>query len=119
MRADALGATFAALADATRRGVIERLRRGPARAGELAQALDVSPPALSRHLRILRESDLVEEIGHDDDGRVSVYRLRRQPFARLRSWVDDVEDLWADQLASFARHVKKRPSRKIAPRAPR
>jgi DNA-binding transcriptional ArsR family regulator len=105
---DALGAAFAALSDPTRRGVVDLLRRGPRRAGELAEALDVSPPALSRHLRILRESDLVEEVAHDDDGRVSVYRLKRAPFGRLRAFVDGVEELWADQLTAFAEHVRKR-----------
>jgi DNA-binding transcriptional ArsR family regulator len=108
MTADALGAAFAALADPTRRGVIDLLRRGPLRAGELAEALAVSPPAMTRHLRILRESELVEELGHDEDARVSVYRLRRGPFTRLRNWVDSVEALWADQLTAFAQHVKRR-----------
>jgi DNA-binding transcriptional ArsR family regulator len=112
MAADALGAAFAALSDPTRRGVIDVLRRGPRRAGELAEALTVSPPALSRHLRILRESDLVEEITHDEDARVSVYRLKRAPFTRLRAWVDGVEALWAEQLTAFAQHVSKRRGRK-------
>jgi DNA-binding transcriptional ArsR family regulator len=108
MNADALGAAFAALSDPTRRGVVDLLRRGPHRAGELAEALDVSPPALSRHLRILRESELVEEASHDEDARVSVYRLKRAPFIRMRAWVDAVEALWSEQLTAFAQHVRKR-----------
>jgi DNA-binding transcriptional ArsR family regulator len=108
MTADALGAAFAALSDPTRRGVVDLLRRGPRRAGELAEALGVSPPALSRHLRILRESGLVEETGHDEDARVSVYRLERAPFTRMRAWVDGVEALWSEQLTAFAQHVRKR-----------
>ena len=107
MAADALGAAFAALSDPTRRGVIDLLRRGPRRAGELAESLDVSAPALSRHLRILRESGMVEETGHDDDARVSVYRLKRAPFTRMRAWVDGVEALWTEQLTAFAEHVRK------------
>ncbi|MDO8349470.1 MAG: metalloregulator ArsR/SmtB family transcription factor [Planctomycetota bacterium] len=105
MRSDPLGAAFTALADRTRRSVVDLLRRGPRRAGELAADLDVSAPALSRHLRILRESRLVEETGDEGDGRVSVYRLRRETFTALRGWVDEVEALWQDQLASFAAHV--------------
>jgi len=105
MRSDPLDRAFVALADRTRRGVVELLRQKPHRAGELAARLKVSSPALSRHLRILRESRLVEEVGHEHDGRVSVYRLRRDVFTRLRTWVDGVEALWQDQLAAFAEHV--------------
>jgi DNA-binding transcriptional ArsR family regulator len=108
MAADALDRAFAALADPTRRGVVELLRKGPARAGELAEALGATPPALSRHLRLLRESRLVEEVGDDADARVSVYRLRQEPFSRLRTWVDGIEAMWTDQLAAFARHVARR-----------
>ena len=115
--ADPLDRAFAALADRTRRGVVELLRKGPQRAGELAGNLAVSPPALTRHLRILRESQLVEEIA-GDDARVRVYRLRREVFGRLRGWVDDVEAMWAAQLESFAQHVAK-IGRKGAAKAPR
>src|SRR6185295_12283738 len=55
-----LGQTLAALADPTRRGVVELLRKGPRRAGELAASLDLSPPAMSRHLRVLRTTGLVD-----------------------------------------------------------
>ena len=61
MNAAAVDGTLAALADPTRRGVVDLLRRRPRAAGELASALDVSPPALSRHLRVLRKSGLIEE----------------------------------------------------------
>lgn len=104
---DSLDRAFAALADRTRRGVVDLLRKRDHRAGELAATLGVTPPALSRHLRVLRGSRLVEEIAHQQDGRVSVYRLRREPFARLRAWVDHVESLWQDQLTSFAAHVER------------
>lgn len=111
MRRDALDRAFTALADGTRRGVVELLRRGPRRAGELAEALDVGAPALSRHLRVLREADLVREEVADDDGRARVYTLRREVFAQLRGWVDEIEALWSDQLAAFAEHVQKRTGR--------
>ena len=108
MRSDALDRAFAALADPTRRGVVDLLRRGPRRAGELAGELDVSAPALTRHLRVLRDSGLVEEGGDEEDGRVSLYRLRREAFVRLQQWIDDVQALWQTQLESFARHVRSR-----------
>lgn len=108
MVSDALGRAFAALADGTRRGVVELLRQRPHRAGELAGELEVSAPALTRHLRVLRDSGLVEEVGDDDDGRVSIYRLRQGAFAPLQAWVDDVQSMWQTQLAAFAAHVGKR-----------
>jgi DNA-binding transcriptional ArsR family regulator len=108
MASDQLDRAFTALADGTRRGVVELLRQGPRRAGDLASRLDVTAPALSRHLRILREAHLVDERVDDEDARARVYTLRRDVFARLRGWVDGIEALWRDQLAAFADHVGKR-----------
>ena len=108
MRSDALDRAFVALADRTRRGVVDLLRRGPKRAGELAGELDVSAPALTRHLRVLRDSGLVEEAGDENDGRVSIYLLRRDAFVRLSQWVDGVQAMWRTQLESFAKHVRTR-----------
>src|SRR5580704_721758 len=98
--------TLAALADPTRRGVVDLLRRRPRRAGELAAAFDMTPPAMSRHLRILRKTGLVEEDEVEDDARVRLYRLRKEPFAGLRRWLDEVESFWEDQLASFKAHAE-------------
>jgi DNA-binding transcriptional ArsR family regulator len=103
-----LDRTFLALADPTRRGVIELLRKKPRRAGELAEALAMSAPAMSRHLRMLRATGLVEEDSVEEDARVRVYRLRPEPFAALRSWLDEVEAFWDDQLGSFKAHVDKK-----------
>ncbi len=105
MRADPLDRAFAALADRTRRAVVELLQQRPRRAGELASELAVSAPALTRHLRVLRTSELVVESVDEQDGRVRIYRLRPEAFGRLRSWVERVEQLWAEQLESFAAHV--------------
>jgi len=107
MASEAVGRVFAALADPTRRAVVEALRRGDRRAGELASALSISPPALSRHLRVLRASQLVEEVGDADDARVRVYRLRIATFQRLRTWIDGVEAMWSEQLTAFAEHVQR------------
>lgn len=108
-----LDATFAALSDPTRRAVIDLLRRGPRRAGELASELDTSAPAMSRHLRVLRESGLVEEERTDEDARVRVLRLRAEPFEDLRGWLEEVEQFWAGQLASFQVHAERtRPRRR-------
>ena len=106
----AIDQTLAALADPSRRGVIDLLRKRPRRAGELAEALALSAPAMSRHLRVLRQAGLVEEGESDapDDARVRVYQLRRQPFASLRQWTEEVEAFWGAQLGAFAAHVEKR-----------
>ena len=106
--AEALDRTFAALADPRRRRVVDRLRAGPRRAGELAAAEGLSAPAMSRHLRVLRLGGVIEEERADPaDSRVRLYRLRRQPFARLRGWLDDVEAGWSEQLAAFKAHAEK------------
>ena len=102
-----LDRTFAALADPTRRQVIDHLRVSPRRAGELATTLNVSAPAMSRHLRVLRRSGLVEEERIEEDARVHVYRLRQEHFLTLRGWLDQVEAFWADQLEAFKAHAER------------
>lgn len=109
MQQAAIDRTLVALADPTRRRVIDLLKKKPRRAGDLASAFDMTPPAMSRHLRVLRKSGLIEEgEGDEDDARVRIYKLRRQPFAELERWLDDVASFWNDQLASFKEHVESR-----------
>lgn len=105
-RAHDLDRTFAALADPTRRRVVELLRQRPRRAGELAAAFRVSAPAMSRHLRVLRRRGLVEEERVDEDARVRVYRLRRERFRQLQEWLGEVETFWTDQLDAFKAHAE-------------
>jgi DNA-binding transcriptional ArsR family regulator len=106
-----LDATLAALADPTRRTVVEVLRKGPRRAGELAATAATSAPAMSRHLRVLRATGLVEVSLLDDDGRGRVYRLRPEPFADLQSWLDQVQAFWDEQLGSFKAHAERAATR--------
>lgn len=107
-----LDRTLAALADPTRRGVVELLRRRPQRAGELADALGMSAPALSRHLRVLRESGLVLEEVDREDARARVYTLEPQPFDALRRWVEDVEAFWRGELDAFRTHAERTRGRR-------
>jgi DNA-binding transcriptional ArsR family regulator len=102
-----LDRTLLALADPTRRRVVDLLRKSPQRAGDLAEALSISAPRLSRHLRVLRRSGLIEDAGVAEDARVSLYRLRRERFVTLRSWLDQVEQFWTTELAAFKAHVER------------
>jgi DNA-binding transcriptional ArsR family regulator len=100
-----LNTTLSALADRNRRAVIDLLKEQPRRAGEIAAALALTPPALSRHLRVLRRSGLIHEQGIEEDARVRVYRLRKEPFDQLRGWLGEVESFWAGELTAFRDHM--------------
>lgn len=102
-----LDETFEALADASRRGVIDLLRKEPRRAGELADALGLSRPAMSKHLRVLRTSGLIEPASDEADARAKVYRLRPERFSALREWLEDVERFWTLELAAFKAHAER------------
>jgi DNA-binding transcriptional ArsR family regulator len=102
-----LDATLSALADRNRRAVIDLLKEQPRRAGDIAVALSLAPPALSRHLRVLRRGGLILEQGREEDARVRIYRLRREPFDQLRGWLGEVESFWVGELAAFRDHVER------------
>jgi DNA-binding transcriptional ArsR family regulator len=105
--AAALDRTLAALADPHRRQVVDLLRERPHRAGELAQAVRISFPAMSRHLRTLRRSGLVAEDRDDLDSRVRIYRLRPEPMTELKAWLAQTDALWARQLVALRAHLQK------------
>ncbi len=107
-KAARLSASLAALADERRRAVIHALLERPRRAGDLAKSLALTPPALSRHLRILRQAGLVTEDADADDARARVYSVREPGFTPLRQWLDDVESYWSAQLAAFKAHAENR-----------
>lgn len=102
-----LDRTLAALADPHRRHVIELLRSRPRRAGELADAVGLSPPALSRHLRTLKSSGLIEATHPHFDARVRIYSLRPEPMANLKAWLEKTEQLWAEQLSAFKAYLER------------
>jgi len=102
-----LDRTLAALADPHRRRVVDLLSQGPRAAGDLARELDLTPPAMSRHLRTLRQSGLVEESHPTFDARVRIYALRPEPMVHLLRWLEDAERLWSEQLAAFKAHVER------------
>lgn len=107
--AAALDRTLAALADPHRRQVVDLLAERPRAAGELARALELSAPAMSRHLKTLRESGLVEESHPEFDARVRIYALRAEPMVHLLRWLEETERMWSEQLLAFKRHLEENP----------
>src|ERR671917_2299811 len=99
---------FTALADPTRRRVIELLGDRERRAGELAEAAGTSPPVMSRHLRILLESGFVADERVPGDARLRVFHLRREPVVALQAWLDQLQAHWDEQLGSFKRYVDEK-----------
>jgi DNA-binding transcriptional ArsR family regulator len=100
-----------ALADPTRRHVVQLLGERPHRAGELAVAAGTSPPTMSRHLRVLLEAGIVVDERVPSDARVRVFRLQPEPIGALQAWLDQLQAHWSEQLHSFKRHVEAKASR--------
>jgi DNA-binding transcriptional ArsR family regulator len=97
-----------ALADPTRRRVVQLLSEGPRRAGELAAASGTSAPTMSRHLRILLRAGIVADERPADDARTRVFWLRPESIAHVREWLDELQAASEEQLASFKRHLEER-----------
>jgi DNA-binding transcriptional ArsR family regulator len=106
LTAATLDRTFAALADPHRRRAMDLLRTKPASAGDLARALDLPAPTMSRHLKVLRDSGLVVESHPEFDARVRVYALKAEGMTELRRWLDDTDRMWSEQLAAFKARVE-------------
>ncbi len=79
----------------------------PMRAGELARAAGMSPPAMSRHLRVLLEAGIVVDERPATDARLRVFRLRPAGLADLDRWLSELKAHWDAQLASFQRHAQR------------
>ena len=92
---------LAVLADSTRRQVFERLRAGPRAVSTLAEGLPVSRPAVSQHLRVLKDAGLVIE--HREGAR-RIYALRREGLMELRDWLDS---FWDDTLDAFKAEAER------------
>jgi DNA-binding transcriptional ArsR family regulator len=97
----AYGNALQCLSDPTRREVFERLRSGPKSVGELARGLPVSRPAVSQHLKALKEAGLVND---EPDGARRVYHIDPQGLGELRRWLDQ---FWDGALEAFEREVEK------------
>jgi DNA-binding transcriptional ArsR family regulator len=97
----AYGNALEALADPTRRKVFERLRSGPSSVGRLAAGMPVSRPAVSQHLKVLKEAGLVNE---ERDGARRIYRIDPHGLGRLRAWLDQ---FWESALDAFKAEAEK------------
>src|SRR5882724_12616916 len=96
-------AAFQALADPTRRAVLELLRRGSQPAGQIAEAFPVSRPAISKHLRLLRRAHLVRE---HREGRHRVYQLNPEPLRAVDSWLEQYRSFWSVSLTNLKEFVE-------------
>ncbi|HEV7204041.1 MAG TPA: metalloregulator ArsR/SmtB family transcription factor [Jatrophihabitans sp.] len=99
-----MDAMLHALADPSRRTMLEILRDHPATAGELSDALPIARPGVSRHLRVLREAGLVEV---EQQAQWRIYRLRPQPLAELDDWLGRYRDLWQQRMDALHTEVAR------------
>jgi len=97
----AYGNALTVLADPTRRKVFERLRAGPRAVNLLAAGLPVSRPAVSQHLKVLKDAGLVDE---RSEGARRIYSLKREGLVELRQWLDS---FWGDALQAFKLEAEK------------
>jgi DNA-binding transcriptional ArsR family regulator len=104
-------ATFQAIADPTRRAVLDLLRRGSQPAGAIAQAFPVSRPAISKHLRLLRRAHLVRE---HREGRHRVYDLNPEPMRAVDAWLDQYRSFWKMNLGNLKTFVESEYARETA-----
>ena len=104
-RADPLDATFAALADPTRRAIVQRLTRGEASVGELAAPFAISLPAISKHLTVLEDAGLLVRT---KEGRLRHCRLREEPLRDALEWIAAYGSFWEGQLDSLSGYLGER-----------
>jgi DNA-binding transcriptional ArsR family regulator len=96
--------TFAALADPTRRAILARLALGEATVGELCAPFDISGPAISRHLKVLEQADLITR---ERDGQHRRCRLAPAAMASAAEWIETYRRFWSGSLDRLAQHLEK------------
>ena len=105
-RAHAHADVFRAIADPTRRAILDRLRDGPTAVNVLAADFSQSRPAISKHLRVLREARLVSE---ERSGRERLYALRPAPLRQVQSWIEGYRTFWQTSLDNLKRYLEEEP----------
>jgi DNA-binding transcriptional ArsR family regulator len=101
-------ATFQILGDPSRHAIVEFLRSGELPVGELVARLSLSQPAVSKHLRVLKEAGLVEARA---EAQRRLYRIRTEPFVELDIWLAGYRTLWDEHLDRLEDHLDKRRMR--------
>ena len=104
MLADRLDATFAALADPTRRAILARLASGEASVTELAEPFEISLPAISKHLKVLREAGLIERGRH---AQWRPCRLKAEPLKEVAEWVDGYRRFWEESFERLDDYLRE------------
>ncbi|MGC5020870.1 ArsR/SmtB family transcription factor [Micromonospora sp. DT47] len=95
---------FAVLAEPTRRRILDALRRSECSVGELVDALGVSQPAVSKHLKVLREAGFV---ACRTAAQQRIYRIDLRPFQAVDDWLTPYRRMWTDSLDALERHLDK------------
>jgi DNA-binding transcriptional ArsR family regulator len=103
-RASASADVFQAVADPTRRALLDRLRSGSAPVADLTAGFGVSRPAISKHLRVLRRASLVRE---RRVGRQRIYELNSAPLRDVAAWIDSYRLFWQGNLESLKRYLEQ------------
>jgi DNA-binding transcriptional ArsR family regulator len=98
--------SFAVLAEPSRRTILDVLRGGERPVGALVEHLGLSQPAVSKHLRVLREAGLVEV---RSDAQRRLYRIRPEPLAEIDEWLEPFRELWTRSLDALGHHLKEVP----------
>jgi DNA-binding transcriptional ArsR family regulator len=98
-----LTTVFLALADPTRRAILERLAHGEASGTELARPFSISVPAISKHLRVLKNADLIL---HRKDGRTHMFRLAAIPMREAAAWLEQYRHFWETQFDSLETYLQ-------------
>jgi len=98
-----LNTVFSALADPTRRAILERLAHGEASGTELARPFSISVPAISKHLRVLENADLIL---HRKDGRTHRFRLAARPMRDAATWLEHYRRFWEAQFDSLESYLQ-------------
>jgi DNA-binding transcriptional ArsR family regulator len=98
--------SFTVLAEPTRRDILDLLRDGERPVGELVDRLRLSQPAVSKHLRVLRDAGLVEV---RPDAQRRLYRLRPEPLTEIDRWLDPYRRLWTRSLDKLEQHLEDNP----------
>ena len=108
-----MATVFEALGEPNRRRILDLLREAERPVGALVEELAVSQPAVSKHLRVLREAGLVES---RSDAQRRIYRVRAEPLQAVDEWLEQYRHLWASRLDALERHLTTMPDPPPKPR---